>query len=490
MRTELLTGNEIPEDYCPPVPDPQQRPLGALRLLLTLRRNPLECWAREHFEKLVVFGGLPFRQVVVINDPNAIRRVLVENTANYQKDVLQRRVLSAGLGEGLLSAEQDRWRAQRRTLAPLFTPRVVRGFAPAMVDAAAALAARWEGLDGAVADIAAEMRRLTLDVLQRTIFSDGLGRDTEQFREAMATYFDTVGRIGLFDVIAVPAFIPRLKRLRVRSALRFFECAIDEMIMARRARSAECSCHHSKDILDLLLDAVDPETGERMSASEIRSNVLTFISAGHETTANALTWSLFLLSQSPRWLSQVEAEVSAGSSTAQNISEPLVLTRAVIEEAIRLYPPIAAISRVAMAADELAGEPIPAGCIVVIAPYVLHRHHRVWDRPGIFDPSRFLPGAREQINRYAYMPFGIGPRTCIGSTFALQEATLVLAAIVREFKFALAPGFNVEPVLRMTLRPARGLAMIVNSKLERRRHMSADRAGNVAQKTQAVTSQI
>jgi len=242
------------------------------------------------------------------------------------------------------------------------------------------------------------------------------------------------------------------------------------MIAARRGRSAAYSSRESTDILDLLLNAVDPETGERMSAAEVRSNVLTFISAGHETTANALTWSLFLLSQSPKWLCKVETEVEAnsGQSAAQNPSEQLVITRAVMEEAIRLYPPIAAISRVAMAADELAGEAIPEGCIVVIAPYVLHRHHRIWDRPGIFDPSRFLPGAREQISRYAYMPFGIGPRTCIGSIFALQEATLVLAAIVRDFKFQLVPGFTVAPVLRMTLRPAQGLPMIVKPKLDRR----------------------
>src|SRR3954453_590562 len=242
--------------YRPPAPQPRKRQLGLIGLVRALRRNPLECWTEEHFEKLLIAGGLPLAHVLVVNDPGAIRRVLLDNAGNYQKDTLQRRVLSAGLGEGLLSAEGDRWRAQRRTLAPLFTPRVVRGFAPAMLDAAAALAARWEGLDGAVTDVAAEMRRLTLDVLQRTIFSDGLGRDTEQFRTAMATYFDTVGRVGLFDVVAVPAFVPRLNRLRVRSALRFFESAIDEMIAPRRGRSAAYSSRESTDILDLLLNAV------------------------------------------------------------------------------------------------------------------------------------------------------------------------------------------------------------------------------------------
>jgi len=217
-----------------------------------------------------------------------------------------------------------------------------------------------------------------------------------------------------------------------------------------------------RDILTLLLEAQDTETGRGLSEAEVKSNIITFIAAGHETTANALAWSLYLLSQSPEWSERVAAEARRELATGRprdGAADRLIETRAVVEEAIRLYPPLAAISREAIAADELAGETIAAGTTVVIAPYVLHRHRRLWDDPDVFDPTRFLPGTRETIDRYGYLPFGAGPRICIGATFALQEATLVLAAVMRRFHLQLAPGFAVWPLQRVTLRPRGGLPM-------------------------------
>jgi cytochrome P450 len=432
--------------------------------LRALKRNPLECWSQEHFEQPIVSAALPIGRVLVVNEPTAIRHVLLDNAANYQKDTLQRRVLSAGLGDGLLSAEGERWRIQRRTLAPLFAKRTVSSFAPAMLDAATALMERWKKRDGATIDIAAEMTRLTLDVLVRTIFSEGLGRDPEEFRAAMAVYFNTIGRIGPLDLLGAPPYVPRLAQLRVRSTLRFFEDAITEIIATRRQRLADNREHLANDILTLLLAALDPVTGERMTEAEVRSNILTFISAGHETTANALTWSLFLISKSPEWRQSVEAEVEAVPRSESLETDALTETRAVIEEAIRLYPPIAAISRSALDADTIAGERIESGTMVVIAPYVLHRHRSLWTAPDEFDPSRFLGEARNKIDRFAYLPFGAGPRTCIGSTFALQEATLVLATIARNFRLSVADETSVQPTLRVTLRPAGGLRMVVTTK--------------------------
>jgi cytochrome P450 len=280
----------------------------------------------------------------------------------------------------------------------------------------------------------------------------------------MATYFNTIGRISALDLLGVPGFVPRVSRLRVRSTLRFFEQAIDEMIATRSRRLADDASDVPSDILTLLLRALDPTTGQRMSEAEVRSNILTFISAGHETTANALTWTLFLLGQSPEWLARVEQEAERVGTPAADTIERLVETRAAIEEAIRLYPPIAAISRVAIDADELGGEMIRRGTMVVIAPYVLHRHRLLWNDPEVFDPSRFLPEARNKIDRFAYLPFGAGPRTCIGSTFALQEATLVLATITKHFRLQLALGHSVEPLLRVTLRPNGGLPMLIRCK--------------------------
>ena len=288
--------------YRPPAPIPQSKPLGVLGLISTLKRNPLECWTREHFEKPVVVGcrSVPFKRVLLVHEPAAIRRVLLDNAGNYQKDSIQRRVLSAGLGDGLLSAENEQWRTQRRILAPVFARKTILDFAPAMMDAANALTARWRAKDGATIDVAAEASRLTLDVLERTIFSDGFGRDAEELREAMGVYFNTIGKIDPLDLIGLPPSVPRLSHLRVRSTLRFFERAIDEIIATRRRRLNGKPGDAVKDILTLLLGALDPETGQRMTEAEVRSNILTFIAAGHETTANTITWSLFLLSQSRR----------------------------------------------------------------------------------------------------------------------------------------------------------------------------------------------
>jgi cytochrome P450 len=278
----------------------------------------------------------------------------------------------------------------------------------------------------------------------------------------MAVYFNTIGKISPLDILGVPDFIPRLSRFRVRSTLKFFEAEVDRVISTRRRILAEQPDRAPSDLLTDLLQALDSEAEDRITEPEVRSNILTFIAAGHETTANTLSWAMFLLSQAPHWRERLKVEADRElSGPIPGMADRLVETRAVIEEAIRLYPPIAAISRVALAADDLNGEAVRPGSLIVISPYVLHRHRLLWDRPDAFDPARFLGNARTTIDRFAYLPFGVGPRKCIGSTFALQEATLVLAAIVRQFRFQLQPGHAVWPTLSVTLRPANGLPMIV-----------------------------
>jgi cytochrome P450 len=453
--------------YCPPAPRPQARPLPPIALLRTLKRNPLECWATQHFEQPIVAGGLPIGHTLLVHEPGAIRHVLLENATNYQKDRLQRRVLSAGLSDGLLSAEGEQWRLQRRIIAPMFARRTVMDFTAAMMEAAEALVERWSDHgDCATIDVAAEMAKVTLDVVERTIFSDGFGSDAEAIRLAMTTYFNTIGKISPLDVLGVPDFVPRLSRFRVRSTLRFFETEVDRVISARRRILAEQPDSAPSDLLTHLLQALDTASEDRLSEAAVRSNILTFIAAGHETTANTLSWTMFLLSQSPEWRERVEAEVDRElTGSAPGIADRLVETRAVIEETIRLYPPIAAISRVALAGDDLNGERARPGSLIVISPYVLHRHRLLWDCPDAFDPRRFLGDARATIDRFAYLPFGAGARKCIGSTFALQEATLVLAVIMKHSRFQLRPGHPVWPMLRVTLRPANGLPMIITKRL-------------------------
>jgi len=445
----------------PPAPQPLSRPLGLIGLLRVLRRNPLEAWTKAHFERPILIEKYLLGRVATISDPAAIRRVLLDNAANYRKDTLQRRILSAGLSGGLLTAEGDQWRMQRRTLAPLFSRRSVDSFAPEMLEGARAMAERWRGLgDGAVVDVAGEMARVTLDVLTRTIFSDGLGGDADEMRETMRVYFDTIGRIDPFDIMGLPDYIPRATRLLARSTLAKFDRAVDAIIAARlRRRSGEADDQRT-DLLDLLLDARDPETGSGMSEAEVRANIITFIAAGHETTSNALTWSIYLLSESPFWRDAVatEADAELANPTGLNIDR-LPVARAVLDESMRLYPPLAAMSRQAIHADELGGETIEPGTMIVIAPWLLHRRAGNWENPDIFDPARFLPGRRESINRFSYLPFGAGPRICVGAPFAQQEAAIVLGEITRAFKLELRTGHRVWPLQRLTLRPEGGLPM-------------------------------
>src|SRR5579871_454713 len=360
---------------------PGKRP-GLFRLIAILQDNPLKAWTAEHFEQAIVRDRLPFISAVVVSDPAAIQRVLLENAGNYRKDDFLLRILSPALSNGLLTVDGEQWRRQRRAVAPMFTRRAITNYAQPMREVADTLVRRWLAHpDGSLVDIAQEATSATLEMLQHTIFSKGIGRSTDEFRRQMRTYFNSIGRIDPLDVLGVPAFVPRWTKWRARPAMKFFENAVRKIVSERQRLLSEQSEQRPDDILTLLLEARDPDTGQSLTEEELRANIVTLIAAGHETTANALTWSAFLLSQDKTWQDRVAAEGRRVLRDATRVTpEKLVDTRAVIEEALRLYPPIAAISRVAIAPDELAGERIPAGTMVIVAPYVVHRHRLLWDR--------------------------------------------------------------------------------------------------------------
>ncbi len=449
--------------FRPPAPTPREKPLGVIGMITTLRRNPIEIWTHRHYEEPVLVGRSVLGERAVVSHPEGVRRIFLDNAANYRKDDLQLRVLKPGLGEGLLTAEGESWRAQRRSLAPLFTPRQVSAFAESMAASTREGVARLSRRrPGQRIDMHEEMSRLTLEILEHTLFTQGLGRDTNEFQTAVNRYFNTVGRLDPFDLLGLPAFLPRLGRMRGQATLEWFAGAVDDIIAARRKLIAEGG-DVPRDILTLLLEAQDPETGRGMREEDLRSNIVTFIGAGHETTANALTWTFYLLSQAPDWRAEVEAEADAqlNAGPIDEVPDRMPVTKAVLEESLRLYPPAAFLSRAAIADDVLGGKKISAGAVVTVSPFLLHRHRTLWDRPDEFDPARFLGANRDRIDRFAYIPFGAGPRVCIGMGFALQEAIIVLAHLTRAFRFDLAPGHAVKPVQRITLRPQGGMPMLV-----------------------------
>jgi cytochrome P450 len=451
--------------FVPPYPPRRTRPRGSVSTILALQRNPIEVWTEADFERPMSIGRSILGLRCAAHDPAAVRRVFLDNAANYRKDDLQLRVLRPGLGNGLLTSDGEDWRTQRRAIAPLFSPRQVAEFAPAVDRVAEAAVRRMKKRrDGAVSDVSDLMSRLTLMVLEETLFSQGLGREPSAFRQALTSYFETIGTLDPLDLINAPAFLPRLRRRRGKSALAFFDSAVDDIIDSRRALLAAGTAA-PRDLLTLLLAARDPESGRGMSDDDVRANIVTFIGAGHETTANALTWTLYLLSQSPEWRERAETDADCafetGGPPGPDRSETL---RAVFEEALRLYPPAAILSRQAIAADELAGVQVPAGAVITISPYVLHRRRGLWENPDAFDPSRFLGEKREGIDRFAYIPFGAGPRVCIGMTFAMQEGIILLAHLLRALRFELVDGQAIMPLQRVTLRPRGGLKMHVKQR--------------------------
>lgn len=449
---------------CPPAPRPLDVPLGSFAMMLALRRNPIETWTKAHFELPILVGRNILGTTAVINDPAAIRRVLVDNAANYPKDALQKRLLGPRLRDGVVVAEGEDWKAQRRTLAPLLTPKTVGSFAHVINAAAEDCVERLRLREGQVVDIQLEMARVTLDVLGRTIFSDGLGRDVDEVASAISRLLATVGRLDPFDMLGLPEWLPRFGKFGGRSADAFLVSVVESLI-AKRKRLIAREASAPRDLLTILLEAQDSQTGAGLSDAQIKANIQTFIAAGYETTANALTWSLFLLSHSEEWRAIVADEASAVlRGPVEGYAAGLIATRAVIEEAMRLYPPAPSMSRHAAGTDELTGKRIQKGTLVMIVLWVLHRHRLLWENPDCFDPRRFLPGARETINRFAYLPFGAGPRVCIGASFSIQEAVIILAHIVRSFSFEVQKNHKVSPLQRITLRPKGGLPMTLQSR--------------------------
>ncbi len=448
--------------FRPPAPIPHAERMNPLQLIMAIRRNPVTAWGVWHFEEPYIQARTPLLgDTIVVNDPAMLRHVLVDNVLNYPKSGIARRVLApAGAADGLLTAEGDAWKQMRRTLAPIFAPRNVDMLAGAICDRAAAAAERIARTPtGGRVDVSAEMARTTFEVMSATLFSDGITSGPEEFGRALNRFLETMGRVDPFDLMGVPDWVPRLTRFRGRDAVAFFEREVGATIAKRRAAVADGTAPH--DLLTLLIKASDPETGLGISDAEVASHVITFIVAGHETTSNALSWTLYLLAKHPEVRAKVEAEArEADLNALADWPDKLVWTRAVIEEAMRLYPPASTLSRQTIAEDRIGDVVIPKGALVIVSPYIVHRHKKLWESPDYFMPERFLPGARESIDRFQYLPFGQGPRVCIGLRFAMLEAVIILTEVVRRVRLDWPARQPVQPMERITLRPDPGLSMV------------------------------
>jgi cytochrome P450 len=458
-----MTVADISAARRPPAPLPRAGALGPIALYRALRRNGVEAWREEAFEEPYVADRNQLGGFVLLNDPELIRYVLIDNAA---KDSLQLEKLTPAVGRGLLTADGESWRLQRRTVAALFQPQAVAGYLAPMAASLDAMLVRWAGhaRSGAMIDIAREMTALTYDIISRTVFSHEIETPPEVMGDAITTYFEALGRIDLWDVLPLPRWLPRPAFIRARPAQKIFRDEVLRLFERRRARMA-AGQSVPDDLVTRLINARDPETGGPLSHAVIHDNLVTFIGAGHETTANALAWTLFLMSEFPAADARVAAEAARFPATPDaDALGRLTDTRMILEESMRLYPPVPFLSREAAARDMIGDVAVVRGTRVIIAPWVLHRHRKLWPDADLFVPERFAPERRAAISRFAYLPFGAGARICVGMTFAMNEALLALAMIARRFRLTLADGARVMPFARMTLRPLNGLPMRIGTR--------------------------
>jgi cytochrome P450 len=345
---------------------------------------------------------------------------------------------------------------QRRTAAPSFSHRHVMALAPVMSAAAERAVQRLEAAAGKRAvNMFDEMVQTTFEVISDVTFSGDEGFDRDGVHHAIEAYIQSTAKISLGDMLGLPSWVPRLSRIRSGGALTDMQRVADEAIQRRRASGQP---NAAPDLLDLLLAGADPESGRQMSTEELRDNLLTFIVAGHETTALSLSWALYLVAGDPRVqdLARAEAQSVLGDRVAGAEDVPnLPYIRQIVDEALRMYPPAALVSRTARKADRLCGREVRPGDTVMIPIYALHRNNLLWDDADAFRPERFAD--RKAIRRYAYLPFGDGPRICIGASFALTEAVIILATLLSRYRFDPVPGRDPKPVMILTLRPEGGV---------------------------------
>ena len=448
--------------YVPPRPNyPVEQP-SLRQFLAAVRSNALLMWPDAAYERDVLVNRPLGRTQMLLNAPDAIHHVLVANPENYRRSPASIRLLRPIAGDGLLLSQGDTWRHQRRTIAPAMAPRMIPMLARHMAEVATETVTSLRPRTEQRLDLLAIMQSTALEIAGRSMFSLEMQTFGPAMRAMLGEFGVSLGRPRLLDMV-LPASVPTWRDLQRRRFQRRWMALVDRVI---DSRLASAPAEAPRDLLDLLRQARDPETGAAFSRAQLRDQVSTMIVAGHETTAVTLFWALYLLAHAPEAQARIAEECRGLDLEADNAGASLAglaYTRAVVSETLRLYPPAFTLARVANAADRAGAIDIPRGAVLLIAPWVLHRHRRLWRDPDAFDPTRFLPDAPAPP-RFAYLPFGAGPRVCVGAQFALTEAILVLASLVRAFRVALDGEQAVMPTPVITTQPDRSPGFVLRGR--------------------------
>lgn len=439
------------------IPEPKGLPL--LGNLPEFKQDSLACiirWHREYGD--IVSFHLGPKRFYLLNHPSLLEEALVEQSEVFTKmyDEKKPHGLQMVLGQGLLTSKGPLWQRQRRLLQPVFQRRSITEMLPQMIAAAEDFLVRWKNLmPNSHVDISGEMLRLALEVLTRTMFSTSVLHHIDDLAPALDTCLRHAAKTTM-NPFSAPAFIPTRANRTFKRALATLDAVIYEMIDARRADEM-----HYGDLLDLLLNTTDADTGQHMDSQQLRDEMLTIFTAGHETTANLLTWALYLLATHPQVMAELKSELAQvlnGSIPNAEQLEQLKYTRAVLSESLRLRPPGGILMRKVTRDTQLQGYPIEAGSLAMMSIYNIHHHPDLWENPETFDPGRFLD---RKIPKNHFIPFGLGSRVCIGLHFAMLESTLLLAMLVQNFDFKLGTNPPPEVEMAVTVRPKGGLRLEV-----------------------------
>ena len=421
--------------------------LGVFGTFKAARQNLLSIIPEIATRQPIVSGKVGIRWHMLM-DPDGLRRVLLEKLDDYPKSNTTKSLMRPAIGHSMFLAEGAEWRWQRRAASPVFTHRNIANLAPLMSMAAERAVQRFEGAGKRAVDAYDEMITTTFEVISDVTFSGG-SFDRDQVHHAIDQYINEAGRVSIMDILGFPDWVPRPERVAGRRKLKEMHALANSVIEERQRHGGE----GVPDLLDLLLEGEDPETKQRMSLDQLRDNLMTFIVAGHETTALTLSWAIYLMARYPEHQKRARQEAQSvlqGRIAGADDVPSLPFIRQVIDETLRLYPAAAIISRTAMAPDTLCGREVRPKDSVIVPIYALHRSHVLWGNPDAFDPSRFENP--KSIKRYAYLPFGDGPRICIGASFALQEAIIILATLLSRFEFEMSAGKEPELEMIFTLR--------------------------------------
>jgi cytochrome P450 len=453
--------------FVPPYPPRSREPLGPLAILRTARRNLLAVFEEKSFEYQFFGVRVLNRMLFICNSPDTVAQAFIALHDSFERKTPQiRNALSPLIGaDASFISDGPIWRQRRRIVAPIVHLSRLPLYAPTMVEVAHETAERWAGLPhGASIDALREMATLTAEIICRAVFGPRLGaQHATRIVASFTEYQRVIGQIDVAYFLGLPDWMPRFNRPAVYRAARRIHEVLDRII--RQCEEARASGETS--MIRLLLDARDPDTGEALDRTAVRNEAAVMFLAGHEGTANSLAWTWYLLSQAPEAEARLHAEldeVLGGRLPTLDDVPRLVFTRAVFEEAMRLYPSVPFLGRQALRDEKIRNRDIPRGSLLVVIPWLLHRHKQLWDKPDHFIPERFLPENAASRQRYTYIPFSLGPRVCTGAAFGQTEAILCIATLAQRMQLRLAPGTFVEPICRLTLRPGNTLPMLVSSR--------------------------